>query len=44
MISPIEYADLKRMLRTLRCEGMSEADVMFEVAEILKYGFDEEEC
>lgn len=38
MINPIVYADLKRIVRNLRCGGMSDADVMFEVAEMLKYG------
>lgn len=38
MINPIVYVDLKRIVKKLRCDGMSEADVIFEVAEILKYG------
>lgn len=37
MISPIVYVDLKRMIKNLRCSGMSEAEVLFEVAEILRY-------
>lgn len=41
MIYPIVYADLKRIIRSLRCE-MSDADVISVVAEILKYGLHDE--
>lgn len=39
------YVDLKRIIKRFRCGGMSDADVLFEVAEILKYElYDDGEC